>query len=81
MTITLRLFYLSKSVTSGLIEYAVEQIGASRILFGADTPLYNSATQKARIAYAEISSQDKQMILYDNAAQLLERSTKRGHFS
>ena len=78
MTITLRLFYLSKSVTSGLIEYAVEQISASHILFGADTPLYNSATQKARIAYAENSSQDKQMILYDNAAQLLERSTEKG---
>lgn len=68
----------SKSVTSGLIEYAVEQIGASRILFGTDTPLYSSATQKARIAYAEISSQDKQMILYDNAAQLLGRATEKG---
>ena len=71
----------SKSVTSGLIEYAVEQIGASRILFGTDTPLYCCAMQKARIAYAGISNEDKRKILYGNAAQLLGLSAETSDLS
>ena len=61
----------AKSVTSRLIEYACQQIGADRILFGTDTPLYFAAMQKARIAYAEISDEDKRKILYENATELL----------
>ena len=61
----------SNSVLSGLIEFAVEQIGAERMLFGTDTPLYFPATQKARVAYAEISDDAKRLILHDNAAELL----------
>ena len=59
------------SVTSRLIEYAVDQIGAERILFGTDTPIYFPAMHKARIAYAEIPDDAKRRILYDNAAGLL----------
>ena len=61
----------SVSITSRLIEYAVQQIGPERIVFGTDAPGYFSAMQKARIAYAEISEAAKQKILYDNARQLL----------
>ena len=61
----------AKSITSRLIEYAVDQIGAERILFGTDSPLYFPAMQKARIAYAGISDDAKRRILYDNAAELL----------
>jgi len=61
----------SFSITSRLIEYAVERIGPERIVFGTDSPGYFTPMQKARIAFAEISDQAKQKILYDNAANLL----------
>ena len=59
------------SVFGKIIERSVSRIGADRILFGTDTPLYFAAMQKARVAYADISDADKQKILYDNAASLL----------
>lgn len=61
------------SMLSGLIEWAVRELGSEHILFGTDTPLYSVAAQKARIEHAEISDQDKQNILYDNATHLLEK--------
>lgn len=61
----------ARSMFSGLIEWAVEQIGHERILFGTDTPLYWAGAQKARIETAEIGDTAKRAILYGNAAALL----------
>jgi predicted TIM-barrel fold metal-dependent hydrolase len=61
----------ANSINSGLIEWAVSQLGPDRILFGTDTPLYFVAAQKARIVYAEITQDAKEAILFDNAALLL----------
>lgn len=61
----------AKSIYSGLIEWAVSEIGSNRLLFGTDTPLYFAACQKARIEYAEIDEKFKRAILFDNAARLL----------
>jgi predicted TIM-barrel fold metal-dependent hydrolase len=61
----------ARSMMSGLIEWAVEEIGFDRILFGTDTPLYWSAIQKARIDTADISEEAKAAILYRNASELL----------
>lgn len=60
----------ARSIMPGLIEWAVDEIGAERILFGTDTPLYVTAMQRARIDHAEISIADKRCILYQNAEQL-----------
>jgi len=60
----------ARSMFSGLVEWAVEQVGAPRILFGSDTPLYSVAAQKARIVYADIPDDAKRAILFDNAARL-----------
>jgi predicted TIM-barrel fold metal-dependent hydrolase len=60
-----------RSMSSGLIEWAVAQIGYNHILFGTDTPLYFTAAQKARVEYAEIEDAAKRAILFDNAARLL----------
>ena len=60
----------SKSIYAGLIEWAVAEIGAERILFGTDCPIYSTATQRARIDSAEISDADKRKILRDNAVAL-----------
>ena len=62
------------SMGSGLIEWAVCEVGAERLLFGSDTPLYFAACQKARIEYAEISEEAKRAILFENAARLLGES-------
>jgi predicted TIM-barrel fold metal-dependent hydrolase len=61
----------AKSINSGLIEWAVSEVGAQRLLFGTDAPSYFSACQKARIEYAEIDEEAKRAILFGNAAQLL----------
>jgi predicted TIM-barrel fold metal-dependent hydrolase len=61
----------SRSMFSDLIEWAVDELGHDRILFGTDTPLYWSATQKSRIESASISEEAKAAILYKNAAALL----------
>jgi len=60
-----------RSMMAGLIEWAVAQIGADRLLFGTDTPLYAAAAQKARIEAAEIDPADKRAILSGNAERLL----------
>jgi hypothetical protein len=60
----------ARSIMPGLVEWAVKEIGADRILFGTDTPLYSTAMQRARIDSADISDEDKRKILCDNAKQL-----------
>jgi predicted TIM-barrel fold metal-dependent hydrolase len=61
----------SMSIVSRLIEWAVAEVGADRLLFGTDTPLYFAAMQRARIEAADISAADKRRILRDNARRLL----------
>lgn len=56
---------------SGLVEYAVEQLGPSRLLYGSDLPIRDLPTALGRITGAEITPEAKRAILYDNAAQLL----------
>lgn len=61
----------AQSILPGLIEWAVSEVGAERLLFGTDTPLYFAASQRARIDYAELRDEQKRMILWDNAQQIL----------
>lgn len=60
----------ARSMFSGLIEFAVEEIDHDRILFGTDTPLYWAGAQKARIETADIDEDAKRTILYGNAVAL-----------
>lgn len=57
----------ARSILPGLVEWAVQEIGAERILFGSDTPLYHVALQRARIEAAEIPPDAKRLILRENA--------------
>lgn len=61
----------AKSITSNLIEWAVQELGAEHILYGTDSPLYYAPVQRARIDTASISDRDKRLILRDNALGLL----------
>lgn len=62
----------AKSITPGLIEWAVREIGAERVLYGTDTPLYFAPMQRARIDHADLSDQEKRLILCENASRLLK---------
>jgi len=59
------------SITPNLIEWAVREVGADRVLFGTDTPLYHAGMQRLRIDQAEISDDEKRRSLRDNAEKLL----------
>jgi len=59
-----------RSIYPNMLEWAVKEIGASRILFGTDSPLYYSPMQRARVDYAQIGEAEKQLILRDNALRL-----------
>jgi len=60
----------ARSIFPGLIEWAVGEVGADRVLFGTDTPLYHAAMQRARIDQAELSAEIKRQILRENALRL-----------
>lgn len=61
----------SRSLYPGLIEWAVDEVGAERILFGTDSPLYFTYSQRARIDHADLTDQQKRLILRENAERLL----------
>ena len=60
------------SIMPNLIEWAVKEVGAERVLFGTDTPLYSTAMQRARINHADLSDAQKRLILRSNAERLLK---------
>ncbi len=55
----------------GLIEYAVEHLGADHVLFGTDLPIRDTAVKIGSVLGANISATAKQKILFDNTANLL----------
>lgn len=61
----------ARSITPRLIEWGVREIGADRLLFGTDTPLYHAGMMRARIDFADISEEERRRILSDNARSLL----------
>lgn len=62
----------AQSVTPGLIEWAVREIGAERVLFGTDTPLYHAGMQRSRIDQADLSLHEKRLVLRKNAINVFE---------
>jgi predicted TIM-barrel fold metal-dependent hydrolase len=64
------------NVISRQIEWAVKEIGAEKLLYGTDSPLYFAPMQRARIDNAEITDKDKNLILCDNAIELFNLKQK-----
>lgn len=56
---------------AGLVECAVGELGAGRVLYGSDLPIRDLPTAIARVAGSPISSAAKRAILHDNAVKLL----------
>ena len=67
----------ARSILPGLVEWAVKEIGAERLLFGSDTPLYHVALQRARIESADLSDDDKRLILRENALKFFNLDPAR----
>lgn len=53
---------------NNIVEYAVENVGSEKVLFGTDT--YSCAFQFSRIALSQISFEVKENILFRNAQRL-----------
>jgi predicted TIM-barrel fold metal-dependent hydrolase len=55
----------------GLVEFAVEHLGADRLLYGSDLPVRENAITIGRILGAQISAADRRKIFFGNTARLL----------
>ncbi len=55
-----------------LVEYAVSELGADRVLYGSDWPIRDFAVQKARVTGARLDEATKRKILGENAARILK---------
>ncbi|MCF3650273.1 amidohydrolase family protein [Synoicihabitans lomoniglobus] len=58
---------------AGLVEYAVEEIGAHRVLYGSDAPIRDLPVAIGRITGAAITARAKRALLFENANQLLAK--------
>ncbi len=56
---------------AGLVEYAVSELGAARVLYGSDAPIRDLPVTVGRITGAAISAAAKRAVLGGNARKLL----------
>ncbi len=56
---------------AGIVEFAVEQLGAGRILYGSDAPIRDFGVALARITGSRLDAVSQRKILHDNARALL----------
>ena len=56
---------------SGIVEYAVAQLGAGRVLYGSDVPIRDFGVALARITGSRLDADARRKILYENARALL----------
>ncbi len=56
---------------SGIVELAVERLGAERVVFGSDAPIRHFGVSLAKVLGAHLSPVQKRAILWNNAARLL----------
>lgn len=56
---------------SGILEYAVRELGSERVLYGSDWPLRDFGVQLGRVYDAELTGDQRADVLWRNAARLL----------
>ena len=61
----------ARAIRTGVIAQMVDAIGADRILFGTDSPLYEPMAFPALLAAADISDDDRERIAHGNAERLI----------
>ncbi|MDR3637892.1 MAG: amidohydrolase family protein [Isosphaeraceae bacterium] len=57
--------------TAGLVEMAVRELGARRILYGSDAPGRSFASQLAKVYGADVTDEARRLILGENLQRLL----------
>jgi predicted TIM-barrel fold metal-dependent hydrolase len=61
----------SSSFDNGMIEHAVEELGAERIVYGSDVPLLDPRLQIAKVMESDLTDAEKRLILQGNIERLL----------
>ena len=59
--------------TSGFVELAVQQLSAERVIFGSHLPSRSLGTELTKVTAAEITEEQKRLILGGNLRRLLRR--------
>ena len=67
----------ARAIRTGIIAQMVRAVGADRILFGTDSPLYEPLAFPALLAAADISDQEKEQIAFRNAERLIVSPRRR----
>ncbi len=57
--------------TAGIVETAVRELGAERVVYGSDAPGRSFASQLAKVTGADVSEADRKLILGENLRRLL----------
>lgn len=60
----------------GILEKAVKEIGADRVLYGSDFTINEPSAVIARVDNAFLSAEDREKILFRNVERLLERARR-----
>ena len=63
--------------TAGLVEMAVRELGAERVIFGSDAAGRSFASQLAKVYSADLPAEARQLILGGNLRRLLQRCPPR----
>ena len=66
------------SVTNGLIEYMVKEIGSERVIYGSDSAMRDPIPQFGWVVYADISEEEKRDILGRNMRKIIDRCSTEG---
>jgi predicted TIM-barrel fold metal-dependent hydrolase len=53
-----------------ILDFAVQELGAERILYGSDLPIRETSVTVGRVLGARLSAMQRRLILHDNAAKL-----------
>jgi len=56
---------------SGILDYALEHLGADHIVYGSDLPIRETSVTLHRVLATRMSDAEREKILYSNAARLL----------
>lgn len=61
----------SSTIDAGFVEAAVGTLGASKIIFGTDTPLLDPYVQRAKIAESRLSPEERVLVMGGNILRLM----------
>jgi predicted TIM-barrel fold metal-dependent hydrolase len=62
---------------AGLVELAVRQLGARRVVFGTDSPIRSYGATLGKVLEAKLTARQRRLILGENARRLLPRRLGR----